>query len=74
MRSATKKSQAAEHRHQESDARNGETRGDTVSDEDLDISNEADDKRASSTGDDDEENQSFSLGSADNDNVTEGTP
>ncbi len=52
----------------------GETLGGTVSDEDLDIPDENDETETTALGEGDEENKSYSLGSADNDNVTEGTP
>jgi hypothetical protein len=41
---------------------------------DLDIPDEGDETRTTSMGQGDEENKYYSLGSADNDNVTEGTP
>jgi len=42
--------------------------------DDLDIPGSTDETRTSSLGQGDEENKYYSLGSADNDNVTEGTP
>lgn len=51
----------------------GENIGDIVSDEDLDIDT-VDESKTSAMGEGDEENKSWSLGSDDNDNVTEGTP
>ena len=41
---------------------------------DLDIPGSREQSSTASMGQDDEENKYFSLGSADNDNVTEGTP
>jgi hypothetical protein len=41
---------------------------------DLDVPGNTDETRTSSMGQGDEENKYYSLGSADNDNVTEGTP
>jgi hypothetical protein len=41
---------------------------------DLDVPGNTDETRMSSMGQGDEENKYYSLGSADNDNVTEGTP
>jgi hypothetical protein len=41
---------------------------------DLDVPDNTDETRTSSMGQGDEENKYYSLGSADNDNVTEGTP
>jgi hypothetical protein len=52
----------------------GETRGDTVAPDDLDTNITDDESTYNSPSDEDEENDSYSLGSADNDNVTEGTP
>lgn len=52
----------------------GEGRGDTLAPDDLDTNTEDDDTTSSAMGDGDEENKTYSLGSADNDNVTEGTP
>lgn len=52
--------------------------GDVVTGDDLDVPESTDDTITTSLdeeeGDDDEENKYYSLGSADNDNVTEGTP
>ena len=48
--------------------------GQEEDDEDLDIPDESDETRNTSMGQGDEENKYYSLGSADNDNVTEGTP
>ena len=53
----------------------GEGRGDTVAPNDLDTNVEgADEPDGDVTDFDDEENKTYSLGSGDNDNVTEGTP
>lgn len=41
---------------------------------DLDVPGSTDETRTSAMGDGDEENKYYSLGSSDNDNVTEGTP
>ena len=53
----------------------GEGRGDTVAPNDLDTNVEgADEPDGDVTDFDDEENKTYSIGSGDNDNVTEGTP
>jgi hypothetical protein len=52
----------------------GEGIGDSVSGDDLDTDVGEDETRTTSMGQGDEENKYYSLGSADNDNVTEGTP
>jgi len=48
--------------------------GDERSGQDLDVPGNSDETGTSSIGQGDEENKYYSLGSADNDNVTEGTP
>jgi hypothetical protein len=48
--------------------------GDERSGRDLDVPGNSDETRTDSLGQGDEENKYYSLGSADNDNVTEGTP
>lgn len=48
--------------------------GEERSGRDLDVPGNTDETRTSSMGQGDEENKYYSLGSADNDNVTEGTP
>lgn len=48
--------------------------GEERSGRDLDVPGSTDETRTSSMGQDDEENKYYSLGSSDNDNVTEGTP
>jgi hypothetical protein len=48
--------------------------GEERSGKDLDVPGNTDETRTSSMGQGDEENKYYSLGSADNDNVTEGTP
>jgi hypothetical protein len=48
--------------------------GQVISEGDLDIPENPAQSRTESMEQEDEENQSYSLGSADNDNVTEGTP
>lgn len=48
--------------------------GEERSGRDLDVPGSTDETRTSSLGQGDEENKYYSLGSADNDNVTEGTP
>jgi hypothetical protein len=48
--------------------------GDELSGEDLDIPDSTDETTTTSLGQGDEENNYYSLGSQDNDNVTEGTP
>lgn len=48
--------------------------GEERSGRDLDVHGNSDETRTSSMGQGDEENKYYSLGSADNDNVTEGTP
>jgi hypothetical protein len=48
--------------------------GEETSGEDLDMSAESEGINDEALGQGDEENQSFSLGSSDNDNVVEGTP
>jgi hypothetical protein len=48
--------------------------GEETSGRDLDVPGNMDETRTSSMGQGDEENKYYSLGSADNDNVTEGTP
>ncbi|MGE5521223.1 MAG: hypothetical protein ACM3VS_14970 [Candidatus Dadabacteria bacterium] len=52
----------------------GEALGDSVAGDDLDTDTGEDETENTSIGETDEENKYFSLGSADNDNVTEGTP
>lgn len=52
----------------------GENRGDTVAPDDLDTNVAGDDSDAGGPGVTDEENKTYSLGSGDNDNLTEGTP
>lgn len=52
----------------------GETRGDTVAPDDLDTNTADNETGEPLPGEEDEENDTYSLGSADNDNVTEGTP
>lgn len=48
--------------------------GEERSGRDLDVPGNTDETRTTSMGQGDEENKYYSLGSADNDNVTEGTP
>ena len=48
--------------------------GDEDTGEDLDVPGTTDETTTSAMGEGDEENKYYSLGSADNDNVTEGTP
>ncbi|HWJ91706.1 MAG TPA: hypothetical protein VNR87_11380 [Flavisolibacter sp.] len=48
--------------------------GDERSGRDLDVPGNTDETRTDAMGQGDEENKLYSLGSADNDNVTEGTP
>jgi hypothetical protein len=48
--------------------------GEEISGEDLDTANESEGANDDSIDQGDEENQNFSLGSSDNDNVVEGTP
>jgi hypothetical protein len=48
--------------------------GEQSSGRDLDVPGSTDETRTTSIGQGDEENKYYSLGSADNDNVTEGTP
>jgi hypothetical protein len=48
--------------------------GEERSGRDLDVPGNADETRPDSMGQSDEENKYYSLGSSDNDNVTEGTP
>jgi hypothetical protein len=48
--------------------------GEETSGEDLDVANESEDINEGDEDYDDEENQNYSLGSSDNDNVVEGTP
>jgi hypothetical protein len=48
--------------------------GEERSGRDLDVPGSTDESRSESMGQGDEENKLFSLGSSDNDNVTEGTP
>lgn len=52
----------------------GERRGDTVAPDDLDTNVADDDSDADGPDVTDEENKTYSLGSGDNDNLTEGTP
>jgi hypothetical protein len=52
----------------------GETRGDTVAPDDLDTNTADNETGEPLPGEEDEENDTYSLGSADNDNLTEGTP
>jgi hypothetical protein len=53
---------------------NEESFGDVESGSGLDVPGSQDETRTSSMGQGDEENKNYSLGSADNDNVVEGTP
>ena len=48
--------------------------GDEISGRDLDVPGNTDETKTDALGQGDEENKYYSLGSADNDNVTEGTP
>jgi hypothetical protein len=52
----------------------GQGIGDTVADEDLDMDAAEDDTATDAMGQGDEENKSYSIGGAENDNVVEGTP
>jgi hypothetical protein len=58
----------------QNDPLNERSFGEEKSGGDLDIPGSREQSSTSSMGQDDEENKYFSLGSADNDNVTEGTP